>query len=115
MFSVDDMYNPVMYQDIMNPSMGYMNPMCTMGMYPCTNLLGGTRMQPQLMQDKYETINKKDKQFKNNFISVLKALGWMTLGGFIPPARKYIQKSGGLGKAVGNILTNLWNGAKKIF
>ena len=115
MFSVDDMYNPVMYQDIMNPSMGYMNPMCGMGMYPCTNLLGGVRMQPQLMQDKYEIINKKDNSFKKNCKSALKAIGLIALGGFIPPTRKYIKNAGGLGKAINTLATNLWNGVKKIF
>ena len=114
MFSIDDAYNPVMYQDLMNPSMGFINPM--MGMYPMnTNLLGGVRMQQQPMQDKYEAIARKDSEYKKNFKSVLKALGWMTLGGFIPPARKYIKNAGGLGKAVSQLGNSAWQWLKKIF
>ena len=116
MFSIDDMYNPVMHQDIMNPSMGYINPMCGgMGMYPYAPMLGGIRMQPQPMQDKYEAIERKDKECNKNFKSVMKALGWMALGGFIPLAIKGVKNAGGLGKAVSSLATKAWNGIKSIF
>ena len=102
MYSVgDDMFNPAMHQDIGMMSGGFYNPM--LGMYPMgTNLLGGVRMPRQPMNDKYETIAKKDNEGKSTLKSVGKALFWMTLGGFIPPAAKYVKNAGGLRTVITN-------------
>src|SRR5699024_7227962 len=111
MYSIgDDMFSPAMYQDIGMMSTGFYNPM--MGMYPMqTNLLGGVRIHREPMTDKYETMAKKDKESRNTFKSVAKALFWMTLGGFIPPARKYIKKAGGMR----NVITQLASSVTKWF
>ena len=103
----DDMYNPAMYQVLGAITSGFY-PM--RGMYPMyPSLLGGVKMKPQNMEDKYEAISKKDNETKSTAKSVAKALFWMALGGFIPPARKYIKNSGGLRAA----LTNGFNAAGK--
>ncbi len=115
MYSVSDgMFNPAIHQDIGSMAMG-MYPMYGMGMYPVPTLLGGVKMKPQEMQDKYETIAQKDKETKSTFKSVAKALFWMALGGFIPPARKYIKNSGGLRAALTNGFNAAGNWIKNIF
>lgn len=108
MYSIDDMYNPVMYQDIMNPSAGYVNSMMYGGLYPATNFLGSTQMKEQPMQDAFETIDKKKSETKNNLKSAAKVLGLVILCGLIPPAVKYVKKSGGklcgkISKMFGNL------------
>ena len=108
MYSIEDMYNPVSLQDIMNPA--YMD---LTDMYRGTNLLGGTQIKPQPIQDAYETIDKKNNETKNNFKAILKALGLMILGGFIPAAFKYVKKSGGkLCKNISQMFGNLLNKIK---
>lgn len=111
MYSIDDFYIPMMSEDIMNPYSGYMNSMMSGGYYPTTNLLGGTQIKPQPMQDAYETIDKKKNETKNNFKTILKVIGLLVLGGLISPAFKCVKKSGG--KFFGKISQSFGNIFKK--
>lgn len=112
MYSFDDMYMPVMYEDIMNPSFGNISPVIS-GLYPATNFLGDIKMQPQPAQDAYEIIDKKKDETKKNFKSIFKIIGLLVLGGLIPPAFKYAKKSGNklFGK-ISKMCGNLWNKIK---
>ncbi len=101
MLSIDDgMYNPAMYQDIGMMSSGMCGPYMYPGMYPLYGSIPAVKMHQEPMTDKYETIAKKDKETKNTAKSVATALFWMAVGGFIPPARKYVKNNGGLGNVV---------------
>ncbi len=112
MLSIDDgMYNPAMYQDIGMMSSGMYSPYMYPGMFPMYGTIAPVKMHQEPMTDKYETIAKKDKETKSTFKSVAKALFWMALGGFIPPARKYIKNSGGLR----NVLTQAFSSLGKLF
>lgn len=89
----DGFETPIMYQDLANYSMPYMNMPYMMGQ---NSLIGGVRMAPQLDHDKVDIIKKKENSDKKVFKTALAAIGAMLAIGFIPTIRKGIARSGGV-------------------
>lgn len=82
---VGDFDIPIMYQDMANYTMSPMNmPVMPFGGVTGTSYLGGTRIKPQLDQDKIEIMNKKEAEGKSTAKKIALGLGVVFLMGFIP-------------------------------
>ncbi len=93
---------PLMYQDLANSTMGpmYMHGIYGGGMY--SPLLGDVRLARQLDHDKFQVINKKEKEGTNTMKLAGAALAIILAIGGIGRVRKGIKAAGGFTKYIGN-------------
>lgn len=111
-------FNPSMYTDLAAGSMNMLptptyNPFMG-GMYYNTNLLGGTRMQPQLDSDKLQIMNATAKKDKNVFYKALAGLSILATLGFLRFGKTKIGTVSGVGKFFKNIGSGIGKGFKAI-
>ncbi len=108
---------PVMYQDLANSTMGPMympfGGMYGLGLYGgYPGYLGSVRLPRQLDQDKFQTMQNKEKDSKNTMKKVGIALALILALGSFGRIRKGIKSAGGITKYLGNKWDDLVNWVK---
>ncbi len=108
---------PIMYQDLINSTMGPLNIPYAPGMYGAgmygTSYLGGdVRLAPQLDQDKFQVMEQKENQGKRTMKIAGAVIGIILTLGALGRVRKGIKNAGGITKYLGNKWNNFINWVK---
>ncbi len=96
----DDFLIPSMYRDLGSMSVDYMASPFGMPYGGYYSALGGVRLRPQADEDKFISMETKDRHDRNNAKKVLMILGGLIALTFVGPLYKSVKNAGGISKFV---------------